>query len=319
MSSPSSPEFLLPAFESSLQLSSSPTLGHVQDGCLDSNAEDQVLSGRPAGSRLRRFSRSHSAKKLTHSPSRVAVQADGQAPLDATDVRKFKKAGKLYLDFIRPSYAKLTCAIPNVEQRLTQSAHYLSKKHSAKAASSPYRASIITDNDIAERTSQPASTPTSPRSTPTDVMTPTSPNTTPTRRSRLARAFASSPVISPNLSPSSPRTAQSTPRSRNGRRWSQALHAIMSPSPSLPQTASPSLASVSDITWAEATNSSPNVSSTEVSRWEMTIAIESTRSAQSQLLKTIRELVAKLDKTMLEQVPEMKEYVVTSSVFSVSC
>lgn len=97
LSSPSSPEFLLPAFESSLQLSSSPILGQVQDGCLDSNAEDQMLSGRPAGSRLRRFSRSHSAKKLTRSSSRVAVQADVQTMLDATDVRMFKKAGKLYL------------------------------------------------------------------------------------------------------------------------------------------------------------------------------------------------------------------------------
>lgn len=82
----------------------------------------------------------------------------------------------------------------------------------------------------------------------------------------------------------------------------------MSPSPSLPRTTLPSLASVNDITWAEATNSSPNVSVTEVSRWEMSIAVESTRSAQSQLIKIIREVVAKLDSTSLEKVPEMKEY-----------
>lgn len=48
----------------------------------------------------------------------------------------------------------------------------------------------------------------------------------------------------------------------------------------------------------------------------MTVATESTRSAQGQLLKTIRELVAKLDNKPLEEVPEMKEWVGRCSAFS---
>lgn len=92
-SSPSSPEFLLPAFESSLQLSSSsPTLD--QQHCIDNVEQRQVSPERSPASRLRRFSRSHSAKKLSRSPSGANAQLENQITLDATDIRKFKKAGK---------------------------------------------------------------------------------------------------------------------------------------------------------------------------------------------------------------------------------
>jgi hypothetical protein len=94
--SPSSPEFLLPAFESNLQLSSSPILEQAHEGCLDL-VDEQLVAERPTGSRLRRFSRGHTPKKLTRSPSIGATQADTQSLLDATDVRKFKKAGKSYI------------------------------------------------------------------------------------------------------------------------------------------------------------------------------------------------------------------------------
>jgi hypothetical protein len=104
----------------------------------------------------------------------------------------------------------------------------------------------------------------------------------------------------------SPRPAQ-TPRTNSGRRWSQALHAILSPSPSLPRTLSPSLASAHDIAWAEATDSSPTVNSTEISRWEIIAAVEGARAAQAQLLKTIKELAAKLDSKPVDELPELKE------------
>lgn len=91
LSSPSSPEFLLPAFESNLQLSSSPILDQTE-ACAD-DAELQ-RSERPTVGRLRRFSRGQTIKKAARSPNRGALQHDSQALLDTADVRKFKKAGK---------------------------------------------------------------------------------------------------------------------------------------------------------------------------------------------------------------------------------
>lgn len=92
LSSPSSPEFLLPAFESTLQVSASPGLDQQ---CADNGVQRQVSPERPAASRLRRFSRSQSIKKLSRSPSSPPVQLEPQITLDASDIRKFKKAGKL--------------------------------------------------------------------------------------------------------------------------------------------------------------------------------------------------------------------------------
>lgn len=94
LSSPSSPEFLLPAFESSLQLSSSPILAQAQEDCQDT-AEQPPIAGLSASSRLRRFSRGHAGRKLARSPSRSLSQSDPHPLLDAADVRKYKKAGRL--------------------------------------------------------------------------------------------------------------------------------------------------------------------------------------------------------------------------------
>lgn len=97
-SQPSSPEFLLPAFESSLRLSSSSTLSQAQEACV-SSAEELPVSGQSAGSRLRRFSRSQGIgiNKVTRSPSREVSQASTHSLLDASDIRKYKKAGKVTL------------------------------------------------------------------------------------------------------------------------------------------------------------------------------------------------------------------------------
>lgn len=93
LSSPSSPEFLLPAFESSLQLSSSPLFGRAHEGCHD---PEQPTTAEPSvGSRLRRLSRGHAGKKLARSPSCSATRSDTHSLLDAADIRKYKKAGKV--------------------------------------------------------------------------------------------------------------------------------------------------------------------------------------------------------------------------------
>lgn len=109
-SNPSSPEFLLPAFESSLHISSWPNTEQRRQGqgsntatavtanSFSSNAPGKTnacsptskdLSGSPPFRRFRSLSKSNTIKRLKNTSPPPA-----QPLLDSNDIRRFRKAGK---------------------------------------------------------------------------------------------------------------------------------------------------------------------------------------------------------------------------------
>lgn len=129
---------------------------------------------------------------------------------------------------------------------------------------------------------------------------PATPITSPARRNRLYRAFSSSPstmlptspVHTSARSPRSPRAPRDASTSQpespgTVRRWTQTLHAILSPSPSLPDDTSPSQRYAShDRRFSPF--SSPMLSHIDTENHDARNIVSSVQRAQSDLLRYVR-------------------------------